>query len=308
MNSSIISRNLRHIALVTGLMLGVWSFISGLLQGLLGFVDPATFDAGSALGPLPPLFLVCLLNVLLVTWIVNRTTLSGLRLGLVIFTVVFGVMFFMTQIETIYFNSAIQMPSEIILSTLATGIVVSLLVAWLSVRYQKTLEPSPAAQAASGTSLLQYQGILWKTGLMAVIYVVFYFVFGYFIAWQFPSLREYYTGSREILSFPVHMQQQFLTDPWLPVFQLVRGAIWAGMGLFIGAALTRAANWERSVIVGLSLSIGLSTLLLVPNPYMPNLVRLGHFPELFLENFLFGVLLVWLFRSSFGTAERDQSA
>ena len=308
MNSSKISRNLRHIALVTGLMLGVWSFISGLLQGLLGFVDPTTFDTSDALGPLLPLLLVCLLNVLLVTWIVNRTTLTGLRLGSVIFIVVFGVMFFMTQIETIYFNSAIQMPSEIIVSTLAAGVVVGLVVAWLSVRYKKKLAPSTEARVTSGSSIVRFEGILWKIGLMAVIYVVFYFVFGYFIAWQFPSLREYYSGSREILSFPVHMQQQFRTDPWLPIFQLVRGAIWAGLGLFIASALNRAVDWERMVIVGLSLSVGLSTLLLVPNPYMPNLVRLGHFPELLLENFIFGVLLVRFFRSSFEAHPKAQSA
>ena len=304
MNSSKLSRNLKHIALVTGLMLGVWSFISGLLQGLMGFVDPATFGANDALGPLLPLFLVCLLNVLLVTWIVNRTTLTGLRLGLVIFNVVFGVMFFMTQIETIYFNSAIQMPSEIIISTLVTGFVVSLLVAWLSVRYQKKLDPAPEAKDPSGNSSVRLDGVLWKTLLMAVIYVVFYFVFGYFIAWQFPALREYYSGSREILSFPVHMQQQFQSDPWLVVFQLIRGAIWAGMGLIIAAALNRAAAWERMVIVGLALSVGLSTLLLVPNPYMPDLVRIGHFPELLLENFFFGVLLVWLFRASFRSTSK----
>ena len=143
---------------------------------------------------------------------------------------------------------------------------------------------------------------------MAVIYVVFYFIFGYFIAWQFPELREYYSGSSEILSFPVHMQQQFQSDPWLPIFQLLRGAIWAGMGLFIVSALDRAMKWERFVIVGLSLSVGLSTLLLVPNPFMPSNVRFGHFFELLLENFIFGALLVWIFRSSFEDNSKTQSA
>jgi hypothetical protein len=297
-----------HIALVTGVLLGVWSFIGGLLQGLLGFVDPASFDAAGALGLLLPLFLVCLLNVLVITWIANRTTVTGVRLGLVIFVVVFGVMFFMTQIETVYFNSAIQMPSGLIISTVLTGAVVGLVAAWLLVRYKQRLASSPVATLTPETPVIRFQGIVWKIGLMALLYVVFYFVFGYFIAWQFSALREFYSGSREMLSFPVHMQQQFQVDPWLPVFQLIRGAIWACMGLLVASALNRAADRERMVIVGLSLSVGLSTLLLVPNPYMPDSVRLGHFFELLLENFLFGVLLVRLFRSSFDSRPRSQLA
>ncbi len=143
---------------------------------------------------------------------------------------------------------------------------------------------------------------------MALIYVVFYFVFGYFIAWQFPAVREFYSGSSEILPFPVHMRQQFQVDPLLPLFQVLRGAIWACIGLWVASALNRAVHWERMVIVGLSLSVGLSTLLLVPNPYMPDSVRLGHFFELLLENFVFGALLVQLFRSSFDSPARSPSA
>ena len=45
--------NIVHIGLMTGGIIGIWSFISGLVEGLAGFVDPNTFDANQALGPLP---------------------------------------------------------------------------------------------------------------------------------------------------------------------------------------------------------------------------------------------------------------
>jgi len=289
---------IRHVALTTGVMLGLWSFVSGLLQGLLGYVEPTEFNAGDALGPVVPLFVVCLLNVLIATWLIHRTSWTGLRLGLAVFTVIFGVMFFMTQIETIYFNDAVKMPAGIIVSTVVAGLFVGLVASWLSVRQKKKIAPAPDEAAPAPRSMFGFEGFIWKTGLLAVAYVVFYFFFGYFIAWQFPTLREYYSGSTELLSFFTHMENQLKTDAGLALFQLFRGVLWAGMGLFVASALDRAASWERYVIVGLSLSVGLSTLLFVPNPYMPSEVRFGHFFELLLENFAFGALVVWTFRKS----------
>jgi hypothetical protein len=44
------------------------------------------------------------------------------------------------------------------------------------------------------------------------------------------------------------------------------------------------------------MSIGLAMPLLLPQDFMPAPVRLGHFFELLIENFIFGVVVVALFR------------
>ena len=54
-------------------------------------------------------------------------------------------------------------------------------------------------------------------------------------------------------------------------------------------------GWERLVIVGLLMSVGFSLQILLPNPYMPAGVRYGHFPALFVENFLLEVIAALLF-------------
>jgi hypothetical protein len=36
---------------------------------------------------------------------------------------------------------------------------------------------------------------------LAVVYVVLYYLFGYYVAWQNPELRRYYTGITELKSF-----------------------------------------------------------------------------------------------------------
>lgn len=290
--------NVKYIGVMTGVMLGIWSFISGLLMGLFGFVDPATFGAEQALGPLPALFLVCLLNVLIVTWFVNRSRLASFKLAMVVFVIIFGVMFFMTQIETIYFNRSIQMPWQVILITVVSGLVTGIVVARLSVRLKQQIEilEQPSIQMKSYSESLV--NTVWKFTVLSLVYAAFYFVFGYFIAWQVPELREFYSGSRDILPFFAHMQQQIATDSWLVLFQIIRGILWAAIGYSVATNLKQIKHWERIVLVGLVLSVGLATPLLVPNEYMPVVIRSGHFFELFIENFLFGVLVAILFQSS----------
>lgn len=282
---------LKQVGSMTGFMVAVWSFVSGLSLGLMGFVDPAAFGPAKALEPLPGLFLACLLNVLVIIWFVSRSQLTGFKLGLVVFTVIFGVMFFMTQIETIYFNDSIQMPWQIIFSTVLTGVFVGLVVAVLAVRSKKQAEPDQA------DSQNPYPFVFWKFAALSIVYLVFYFFFGYYIAWQFPALREYYSGTTDILPFIVHMQGQIADNFDLILFQIVRGFLWAGIAYVVAINIPKARLWEKAIIVGLAVSVGLATPLFVPNDYMPAAIRFGHFFELLIENFLFGVIAVFLFQA-----------
>lgn len=276
---------------MTVIMFGVWTLTSGLLRGLTGFSDPEALGPDKALAPLPGLFGACLLNVLLIVWFVHRSRYSGLKLAWIVFIIIFGVMFFMTQIETVYFNYAVKMPWQIIFSTMVTGVFVGLAVSWLSVRYKNKLD-AQHEYGPSGSEHNFLPGILWKFGVLSVIYLIFYFMFGYFIAWQFPALREFYTGSTNILPFLTHMQQQIIADPWLMLFQLFRGLLWAGIAcaVVINIDMQKTTQWEKRILVGFALSIGIAAPLLIPNNYMPGAVRLGHFFEVLAENYLFGFI------------------
>lgn len=278
---------------LTGLMVGFWSFISGLLQGIFGFVDPATFNAATALKPLPALFLVCLLNSIIVVWYVKRTQFSGKQLFFRVFIIIFGVMFFMTQIETMYFNGSIKMPWQIIFSTVATGFVVGLLSSFYALKIKGKIVSEP--QNVLLKTKFSFVDFFVKTSILSVVYMIFYFLFGYFVAWQFPVLREYYSGSTSMLSFGDHMMNQINEDSMLIVFQIFRGALWALIGYIVLVGLSTKEKLEKYILVGLILSVGLSTPLFVPNEYMPSGVRFGHFFELLIENFLFGVLLTYVY-------------
>jgi len=297
MSSQSFKLNMAHIGLMTGGIIGIWSFISGLVEGLAGFVDPNNFDSNQALGPLPWIFITALLQTLIVTWYANRTQLSGKKLGFVIFVVIFGVQFFMSQIETLYFLDSIQMPWQIIFGQILAGVGVGLFAALLSVRYKNKLGELQDS-SVHGFNTLPSNVAVRRFTILAFVYTIIYFIFGYFVAWQFPALREYYSGSTEITPFLPYMLGVFTGEPQLVLFQIFRGYLWAGIAYLATMNLPKAKQWERIVIVGLAMSIGLAFPILVPQSYMPMPVRLGHFPELLSSNFVFGVIAAWLFTKS----------
>ena len=297
MSSQSLKLNMAHIGLMTGGIIGIWSFISGLVEGLAGFVDPNTFNANQALRPLPWIFITAFLQTLIVTWYANRTQLSGKKLGFVVFVVIFGVQFFMSQIETLYFLGSIQMPLQLIFGQILAGVGVGLLAALLSARYKNKLDKLQGS-TEDGFNTLPRNVVIRRFTILAFVYTLIYYLFGYFVAWQFPALREYYSGSTEIIPFIPHMQGQFTGEPQLMLFQFFRGYLWAGIAYMAAMNLPNAKHWERILIVGLVMSIGLAFPILVPQPYMPAPVRLGHFPELLSSNFVFGVIAAWIFTKS----------
>lgn len=293
-NNSII-KNTKYLILLTLLMVSVWSLASGLLMKLLGVVNSKSLGEGQGLRPLIALIIVCLLNSIIIIWYTKRSTLCCNNLFFMVFIVSFGVMFFMTQIETMYFNYAIKMPRQIIFSTLATGVAVGIVASVFAVKIKKHNNRIEYIGAKNRIYKHKLRELILKTAVLATIYTIFYFVFGYYIAWQFPLLREYYTGTQQILPFFIHMKNQLSTDPWLVLFQIFRGMLWAIIGYLTAESISTKRHIEKYLLVASVLSIGLCTPLLVPNSFMPAGVRVGHFFELLLENFLFGIILVYFY-------------
>jgi len=91
--------------------------------------------------------------------------------------------------------------------------------------------------------------------------------------------------------------QQFYGDlqmpAWFLPFQMVRGMIWAALAIPV-IRMMRGRLWETGLAVALLFSVLMGSLLLVPNEYMPNQVRMAHIVEVSSSNFLFGWIVVWI--------------
>lgn len=289
--------NSLYITLMTIVTFVVWSATAGFFFSLTK-VDVAqgdtgaTTDAAAAGASAFLLALVCFVTVLSSAWFINRTRLSGKSLATQIFIMFFGTMFFMSQIETLFFGDAVAIPMPALAATLGSGFLVVLALSGQAVMFRASLG------AIIKTPPINVSNRLAKFAALSLVYLAIYFLFGYFIAWQIPELRQYYSGSNDILPFIDHMKSVLNNDSWLPIFQLVRGVLWAAIAYTIAINTRNIAILERCLLVAVMLSAPLAIQLLIPNPYMPVTIRMGHFYEVLSSQFLFGLIAGWLFRSN----------
>jgi hypothetical protein len=238
------------------------------------------------------LLVVSLVSALLLSFLIVRSPWHGLKLIGAIFIVQFGIETFMTQIETLYFNDAVQMENAVLIDVAAAGALRATIFAVLATLIFGKLKRS-AAQSDRERSALP-QDWVKRSVLLTFFYVAVYFVFGYFVAWQWEETRLYYTGTAAIKPFVTHLADLFLReDPWILPFQVLRGGIWTALAILI-VRMILAKRWEASLAVALNFSLLMALpLALFPNPYMPPMVKQSHFVELMTSMLLFGAVAGW---------------
>ncbi|MEZ5039572.1 MAG: hypothetical protein R2828_06760 [Saprospiraceae bacterium] len=266
----------------------IGGLLSGLSSSAASEASPEAMEAAAQTAGL--LLLACLMTAVVIAFPIRYARWGGLKLTLAIFLLYFGISTFMTQIESIFFNGALQIPSnmvwQIILSGLLTAILFSPLAVWIM---GKMRNPSLAATAIPINRLV-------KPGLViAVLYLIIYLLFGYFLAWQSPAVRTFYTGSTDILPFGEHMLDLLKHNPTLLLFQLFRGILWGALAWLV-MRMTNG-NWLlKAVFIGLLFGIMATGGLLLPNPFMPAEVRWAHFWETSTSNCLFGISCGYVLR------------
>jgi hypothetical protein len=244
------------------------------------------------------LFLVSMINALVLSYPILRSRWHGLKLIGTVILVQFGVETFMAQIETLYFNSAVQMGMAELVGIVAAGALRALIFAPLAVFIFGKMKKSVQLEEKKAAVKLSEWGK--RFAALAVFYVIVYFVFGYFVAWQWAETRLFYSGTTAIKPFLTHFWDLFRTDPVILPFQLLRGALWTALAAVI-VRMMKAKRWEASLAVALMFAGLLSSGIgLFPNPYMPPLVRQSHFFELLSSMLVFGGIAGWVMHSKEG--------
>jgi hypothetical protein len=245
------------------------------------------------------LVFVSLIDALVLSFPILRSPWHGLKLVGTVILVHFGVATFMAQIETLYFNSAVQMGIAEFVGIVAAGSLRALVFAPLAVFIFGKMKKSVLPEDKRSTAVPSEWGK--RFAALAVFYVVVYFMFGYFVAWQWEETRLYYSGTSAIKPFFTHFWDLFVTeDPIIIPFQLLRGALWTSLAMAI-ARMMKASRWEVSLAVAFTFAVLLSLPLgLFPNPYMPAMVARSHFFEVSTSMLLFGGIAGWVMHSSQG--------
>jgi hypothetical protein len=261
----------------------------GVAAGLVGLADDSQTSGQAGSGALP-LLAVCFLETAVLTYLILRSRWTGWRLTAAIFFVFYGVTTFMPQIESAVFLTRLPpgtLPRLFLMGALIAAPFSVLAVLILGKRKAETVDTQPNPRLVMPASEWA-----WKLAVIAIVYVVLYFTFGYFIAWRNPAVREYYGGIDEG-GFMGQLGRVLRNTPWLVPFQIARAMVWVALALPV-IRMLKGQRTETAFAIGLLFAVVMNAQILLPNPYMPEPVRMAHLVETASSNFIFGLFIGWL--------------
>ena len=262
--------------LALSLVLVMAQLLSGMLaHALLGNTVPASFLS-------MPVDWQGILTIAGVEAAAVYCLLTGLRVGRrhqvwLLFAFYWGTKYLQMLIEAAFFLNVWQAEPVMSWPELAFsavyGTVTAVLFAPIAV-WIAAVRPADARPPVLLPPLLPALAI-------GAVYVPVYFGAGFLIA--VPLAGAAFAGTYENLQLPA----------WLPLFQFVRGMLWAGiLWLVIG---NHKSHRDSRVTAGLALGIVSSFQLLLANPYMAEQLRAAHLAEVLISMTAFGWLSAWIF-------------
>ena len=261
----------------------------GVAAGVVGLAGNSQTSGQPGAGALP-LLTVCFLETAVLTYLILRSRWSGWRLSAAVFFVFYGVTTFMAQIESAVFLT--RLPPGVLPRLFLMGALIAAPFAVLAVLILGKWKGGAIYTPPNSRLVLPARDWAWKLVVIAVVYLILYFTFGYFIAWRNPAVREYYGGT-DPGSFLAQMGTVLRDRPWLIPFQIVRAMFWVALALPV-IRMLKGQRSETALAVGLLFAVVMNARLLLPNPYMPEPVRMAHLVETASSNFIFGVFIGWL--------------
>lgn len=208
----------------------------------------------------------------------------------------YGAVTFVMQIETWYFLSGTTVSSELLPRLFVMGVPTAFFLIPASVWVVNRVLPhsAPACQRSIRIPIKQF---CLRALVVVVLYLLLYFLAGYYIAWMNPELRAFYGHPGDAIPFWAHMSNLWADDRGLFLFQAMRSQIWLLCALPVIYA-SRNGPLGTALLVGLFLSVPQSIVHIIENPLLPLAsVRFSHLIETASSNFVFGILIVWLFQA-----------
>ena len=275
--------------------------IGGALAGVAELVPKEAQAQGT-----PGFFLAfatfCLTVGSVLSYFVLRSSWGGLRLVTVLFAATYGISTIATQVESVFFLSA-MMPSGMIAALFLQGAIAMALFAPLAVlilgKWRRTNLPAGNLNVQP----MMAAAITWRIAFLVVAFIFLYMLFGYYIAWRNPALRAYYGGA-DVAGFYEALKSNWQKQPLLFLLQVFRSLLYVACVYPLLSRLP-VTRWEKVVATAIFLA-SWSTALLLPNALMPAIVARTHLWETLAFNLTFGALMGWLLGSSGTSVGRAQ--
>ena len=221
----------------------------------------------------------------IIYFIINNTHYTGRRLFVSMLYVLFFTMFFITFLGAMYSVSAFEgrVTRLDFLFVMLSGLFALLATIPLMIKlFGKKNEDTTIVENRK----LDLKTVIQILAFCGLLYIVVYFIFAFFVQWQFVEFRNFYSDTQ-------WGQAAWGGDrsglfPWLSI-TLIRGIL---NGLFVLPLLSMITKNKRTFLIGLCL-IYLAPAVnhIAPNPMFPDTVRLLHLTAMAGSMLLFGLIV-----------------
>jgi hypothetical protein len=225
-----------------------------------------------------------------VSYVILRSSWNGWPLTCAMFVGIYGIATVATQIDSVFFLSD-KLPRGMIRAIFLQGAIATALFSPLAVLLLGKWRTPSQPSESPGLLRMGVVSAAWRLALIVLAFVSLYMFFGYYVAWQNPSLREYY-GGPAYPNFFASLKANWINRPWIYPLQAFRALVYVAC-LYPLVRMMLGARWETVLAVVLFLSVW-TTALLLPNPMMPSSVARSHFWETLGFSLVFGALTGWL--------------
>ena len=207
----------------------------------------------------------------------------------------------MTQIETWFFGDVFPLLTDLDIFYIMLAPLPSIITATLlGIKFFGRGGP---AEDSAPVPIAQ---IVWRVAALGFVYAAIYFIFGYFVAWQFGELRLFYSGSTENAGFIGQLTNNINNNPVIYPFQVMRGFMFAA---FILPLVYMLRDNRKKFIISIWL-VYLTTaiVLIIPNILFPDAVRWAHFYEMASSMSLFGIIVGFILYAPVSGADKKGGA
>ncbi len=267
--------NLKNVTKVSGL--------TTLFAALLSVNYGAITLSSVALKAPMQLVLVAFIDTLLLSYFVISSRWTGWKQWGAVFAVLYGMVYVLTAVESVYLGSLLS--ANTVFNMLVNGALTStvfsgaLVWAWKGNAMQEELQ--------SISLQMGQREWVWKVVVSAGVYLLLFMVFG---------LVLYMPLGKALAPTAFAQEQSTASAVGALVFpvELIRGALWALLA--VPAIMALPFGWKKTgVIVGLLLAVPLALTQFLATSMTVGL-QIAHCGEIFGENLVFGVLLLWILR------------
>ncbi len=265
--------NLKNVILIAGLTFLFAALLSVNFSAI-------TLSSVASKSPMQ-LVLVAFVDTSLLSYFVVSSRWTGWKQWAAVFAVLYGTVYVLTAIESVYLGSLLS--ANTVFNLLLNGAIISAVfsgaLVW-ALKGKATREELQSIRLQMGR-----REWVWKVVVSAAVYLLLFMVFG---------LVLYMPLGKALDPAAFAQEQSTASAAGALVFpvELIRGALWALLA--VPAIMALPFGWKKTgVIVGLLLAVPLALTQFLATSMTVGL-QIAHCGEIFGENLVFGVLLLWI--------------